>query len=123
MAVKKFFTGPEVEALSGPLEEGKVKLLVNSFKIAARVANAAWRTIKKLDATGVERSLHGYREAEQELRAALHDYSPGNWPPAPSQREYAARRLEELYEVASNALTREAVLEKIYEFTCQEYET
>lgn len=115
MATKKFFTGPEMEALTGPLTAAQTALAVASFKIAARVANAAWSYVKALDTKS-----GSPRHDIEEMRAALHAYSPGNWPPPPSAHAYAAEVLQEVYNAASGFVTADAVLETIYEFATRE---
>lgn len=117
-AKKKHFTGPEMEALSGPLDAAQTALAVASFKIAARVANAAWKLIDTHD-----RPSHPLTQklAKDELRDALHDYSPNVSASIPARR-YAAQKLEELYAEAEQAPTREGVLEILYQAVAKEYE-
>lgn len=126
MAKKKHYTGPEMSALSGPLTTEQTALATASFFIAARVANAAWALLDEaLKNEYVLRALETdlkLIELTNALRGALSGYSPGNWPPPPTYRAYAAQRLEELYEAASTASSREEILEKIYEFCAKEHE-
>jgi hypothetical protein len=117
---KKHFTGPEMSALSGPLTAAQTALATASFFIAARVANAAWSFVEALQAQPP--NVHRSTEAMDALKAALHDYSPGNWPPPATFKTYAAQRLEELYAEAEQAPTREAVLEVLYQAISKEYD-
>lgn len=126
MAAKKHFTGPEMSALSGPLTAAQTALAQASFFIAARVSNAAWALFEQLrthpdifEELGRRRDL---LDAMEKLGAALTAYSPGNWPPPPTFKTYAAQRLEELYAEAEQAPTREAVLEVLYQAIGREYE-
>ena len=65
--------------------------LLRSYRIASRVANAAWKVVKEGE-TGV------YTDSYVELTKALNLYSPGNFPPYASDLEFGCRMLEELYD-------------------------
>lgn len=132
MAAKKktHFTGPEMSALSGPLTADQTRLAQASFFIAARVANAAWALFDALrqNDEGMREILtwlstnNAARTALEQVQATLNEYSPGNIPPPPSFKTYAAQKLEELYAEAEQAPTREAVLEVLYNAIGKEYE-
>lgn len=128
MAAKKktHFTGPEMSALSGPLTADQTRLAQASFFIAARVANAAWALLEQLrthpDVTAMIDARPDLQGDAEKLVAALNEYSPGNWPPPPTFKGYAAKKLEELYAEMEALPNKEAMLEKIYEFITQEYE-
>lgn len=121
MATKKFFTGPEMEDLSGPLTEAQTKLAVTSFKLAARVANAAWAYLR----ASAAKDFLAADTRKAELEQALHGYSPENWPIGPSESncEYARERLQVLYNDVYDLPDKEAILLKIYEFVSKEYES
>lgn len=69
----------------------QIVCLMRSYRIAAAVANAAWKVVKEGE-TGV------YTDSYVELTKALNLYSPGNFPPYASDLEFGCRMLEELYD-------------------------
>lgn len=104
-----------------------VRSVIASYRITARVANASWGLLQGLLADpAVLRAIENNPALVEEVRklqAALNDYSPGNWPPARTEREYAAHVLVKLYELAASMPSWESSLEKIYEAATREYET
>ena len=120
-AKKKHFTGPEMSALSGPLTAEQTKLATASFFIAARVANCAWSFLKSFEA----QDILALETHQKELRDALHDYSPGNWPVtgvSETSKEYSRERLQAFFSVAEQLPDKAAILEALYQFISQEYE-
>lgn len=100
-----------------------VRAVISSYRITARVANAAWGLAQAMNTHGIPASLpHPVLEELQKLQAALSVYSPGNWPPPRMEREYCAHVLEKLYEEATRMPSWESSLEKIYEAVEREYE-
>ncbi len=90
-------TSAQIGSLLGHLGTQKfseqIESLARSLRIAATVANAAWKLIKEVDGTGTI----SY-EISLELRKALNLYSPGNFQPYASDLEFGCRLLEELYD-------------------------
>lgn len=151
MAAKKkpsrtvFLTDPEIRELE-QMDDGQisvhfmqlgvqnasqvVRAMIASYRITARVANAGWKLLQALnqDDEGMKEVLSwlatntAAREALLELRSALTDYSPGNWPPPRTEREYAMHILEKLYETATRRPSWESALESIYQAVEAEYE-
>lgn len=66
--------------------------LFRSYRIAATVANAAWKVSKEAEAGQISPQAWG------EMQRALHLYSPGNFRPFAAELEYGCRLLEELYD-------------------------
>ncbi len=104
-----------------------VRSVIASYRITARVANASWGFAQ---AVSQDPGLLAFIASKPQLKipfeallAAMHDYSPGNWPPPRHEREYAAHVLEQLYELAASMPSWESSLEKIYEATAREYES
>ena len=69
-----------------------IDALLRSYRLAATVANVAWKLAKEAE--------HGAITPEtfEALQAALADYSPGNFAPPRNTLEYACRVLEDLYD-------------------------
>ena len=64
-----------------------------NYRIAAKVANAAWRVMQESEtSSGIK------QESWLELRQALSLYSPGNFPPLRAELEAVCRALEETYD-------------------------
>lgn len=103
-----------------------VRAMIASYRITARVANAAWGLAQALqNAPAVFHAMQrepAVYNAFEELRAALSGYSIGNWPPPRTEREYAMQVLEQLYEVATRRPSWESALEAIYQAVEKEYE-
>ena len=94
-------------------------LMLRSFQITSRVANAAWGFISKWRTVSVPPvSNELYREIEG-MQEALHDYSPANFQKSDSTYEFAATCFEEFYNQAETKQTREEVIELIFEWTCR----
>ena len=95
------------------LAEFFVKLL-KSYRLAARVANAAWR-LKDLEPMEMSPlAAWGTRglEVREALLKALEGYSPANFQPA---RNDYAKKLMELYEQAEHETSLAGVVELLYE--------
>jgi hypothetical protein len=86
--------------------------LMRSYRIASRVANAAWKAVKEGE-TGV------FTDSYDELRKTLNLYSPGNFPPYASDLEFGCRLLEELYDhlspLSGEGMTTMVLMEKLFE--------
>lgn len=78
--------------------------LLKSYRLAARVANAAWKFL------GVLQTGEPEDDAYQALLGALSKYSPANFSPDASVREV----LQDLYDRAHFEATKEGVIELIY---------
>lgn len=98
-----------------------VRSMIASYRITARVANAAWGLAVAMNKHGIPVHPEILEELTK-LQAALSDYSPGNWPPVRTEREYAVHVLEKLYEEAARMPAWESSLEKIYETLSREYD-
>lgn len=86
-------------------------LMLKSFGIAARVANAAWSFYEEW-----KNQSNGIFREEEKLAEALHDYSPDNFGIPDGHLEYAATCFEEFYNQASGK-TKEEIEELIFEWT------
>lgn len=89
-------------------------MLVASFRIAARVANTAWKYIQAKQALAAQpdgSSSYDMYRAQSELQEALHEYSPENWPPP---KPTAHDVLVGVYDECAVAPTREEILEILY---------
>lgn len=85
--------------------------MLTSFKIAARVANAAWGYVKACE----EKGLDGPPSIVQ----ALHDYSPDNFHPHVGDVEFAADCFEQFYNEAATLSTKEEVEELLFQWTAR----
>lgn len=88
-------------------------LMLQSYKIVTRVANAGWEFVKMLDVG----QSKGIAEAVAGLRRALHDYSPENFAPNVGELEYAANCFEQFYDEATKTKTREEMEELVFTWT------
>lgn len=121
---KTYLTEAEIQELSALSEEelGKWLLartpaqlvsvlirLLRSYRIAATVANSAWRFL--------DENAKGQPTASSflELQRALHGYSPANYPLLGADRELLCRNLEEVYNRLSEAAPGGDVLEALFE--------
>lgn len=86
-------------------------LMLKSFGIAARVANAAWGFYQEW-----KNHSNGIFAEEEKLAEALHDYSPDNFGVPGGHLEFAATCFEEFYNQASGK-TKEEIEELIYVWT------
>jgi hypothetical protein len=95
--------------------------LLHSYRLAARVANAAFGFVKAAkEAEGEEGNKSvGEIKCFAEMEKALHDYSPSNFTPHASDSAYAGECFEAFYEQANAKETKEEVLELIFEWTCR----
>lgn len=103
-----------------------VRAMIASYRITAHVANAAWGLFETLrchpDILEEIDRRPDLKEALGKVGAALSSYSPGNWPPPRTDREYAMHVLEKLYETATRRPSWESALEAIYQAVEVEYE-
>lgn len=87
--------------------------LLRSYRVAASVANAAWRVTKDAEAGQIT------GESWQLLQKTLHLYSPGNFRPFKSDLEFYCCKLEELYDYLSQWNNTETstmvIMEQLYE--------
>lgn len=94
--------------------QAKFIALLHSYRLAARVANAAWRFNKACEATsGPDNTL----DASEEMYRALHDYSPANWMLPVSDVHVIAKELGELsteIDQTQDGALMEGVQELIY---------
>jgi hypothetical protein len=104
------------EALASTLATAKpgevvtlVQGLLRSYRMAANVANAAWRMHDENAKEGCS------AETFLNLERALECYAPGHFTLFEVDREMLCRQLELLYDdLVHRALNREEVLEEIY---------
>lgn len=87
-------------------------LMLRSFSLAARVANAAWGFYEEWKTTK-ERALNN----EDSLAEALHGYSPDNFGVPSNKYEFAAQCFEQFYNEAAAKETKEEVEELLFEWT------
>jgi hypothetical protein len=89
-------------------------LMLQSYKITARVASAAYGFFKEW-----RDKSNGIFAEEERLAEALHDYSPDNFPEFHnfSTLEFAASCFEQFYNEACTKQTKEEVEELIFEWT------
>lgn len=95
-------------------------LMLQSYKITARVAAAGWRIFQALKSV-----LKPHEQVwvpptmMDELEASLADFSPDNFPDFRNAAtlEYAAECFEQFYNEACTKTTREEVEELIFEWT------
>lgn len=77
--------------------------MLQSYRIAAGVANAAWGYKKAVD----NKDDYNAREEWANLERALHDYSPGNFSPHRGDIQFAAEYFEALFnEISTHQLER-----------------
>ncbi len=93
-------------------------LMLQSFKITARVANAGWRlfsvlrtVLKPNEKTWIPQTVMA------EVEQSLHDYSPDNFRPHIADLEFASACFEQFYNDASTKETKEEIEELIFEWT------
>ena len=96
-------------------------LMLQSFKIAARVANAAWGLFETLRChpdilEEVDRRAD-LREELTKVGRALNDYSPDNFAPHMGDLEFAADCFEQFYNEVAALETKEQVEERLFEWT------
>lgn len=87
-------------------------LLLKSFGLAARVANAAWGFYKEWKSSSSNVTVE-----EEKLAEALHDYAPDHFGVTNGQLEFAAQCFEEFYNEASGMHTKEEVEELLFAWT------
>lgn len=87
--------------------------LIRSYRIAAKVANVAWKLAQEAAAGSVS------IETLTELNKTLNLYSPGNFPPYASDLEFGCRLLESLYDRLSayngEGMSTMVLMEKLFE--------
>jgi uncharacterized protein YdcH (DUF465 family) len=93
-------------------------MMLKSFQIASRVANAAWGVYEKMNPTNVSHELAS-SEAMKKLQQALHDYSPDNFHPHLGDLEFAADCFEQFYNEVAELKTKEEVEERLFQWTAQ----
>lgn len=91
-------------------------LMLQSFKIAARAANAAWRIHQVLREHGTELPWIPSSVLD-DLQRSLHDYSPDNFHPHLGDLEFAADCFEQFYNEVAVLETKEQVEERLFEWT------
>jgi hypothetical protein len=109
------FTEEELDELFSRLgiKEGArlFYLMLKSFGIAARVANAAWGFYKEW-----QNQSNGIFREEEKLAEALHDYAPDHFGVPGGHLDFAATCFEEFYNQASGK-TKEEIEELIFVWT------
>lgn len=90
--------------------------MLTSFKIAARVANAAWGLYDKINAGNVSHEL-ATSEDMKNLQQSLHDYSPDNFHPHAGDVEFAADCFEQFFNEAAGLTTKEEMEELLFQWT------
>lgn len=85
-------------------------VMLQSYRIAARVANAAWGLVQS--------NLQSPEELKR-LQQALRDYSPNNFAPHRSDIEFAAECFEEYYNEAAKLMTMEEREELLFQWTAK----
>lgn len=88
-------------------------IMLASYRMASRVANAAWDYVKALDSEDVDAA----NAAMTRMRRALSDYAPSYFSPHTSDLEFTAACFEQFYEEACTKETREEVEELIFTWT------
>lgn len=88
-------------------------LMLRSFNLAARVANAAWNFYEEWKAT----KERAFSRTEESLAEALRGYSPDNFGVPTNKYEFAAQCFEQFYNEASIKETKEEVEELLFEWT------
>ena len=101
----------------GPHRGESVMSLLRSYRIAATVANAAWKVVKEAEGGAIT------PESFQALQQTLNLYSPGNFLPFQSDLEFGCRMLEELYDHLARWATPQGntlqMLEALFERICE----
>jgi hypothetical protein len=91
----------------------KLVALLRSYRIAAMVANSAWKVMKESQSGQITPA------SWTELQQRLNLYSPGNFPPFRSDLEFLCRSLEELYDWLSphnhEGGSTMVIMEKLFE--------
>ena len=87
-------------------------LMLKSFGIASRVANAAWGFYKEWKGQS-----NGIFTEEERLAEALHDYAPNHFGVPRGNLEFAAQCFESFYNEASTKQTKEEIEELIFQWT------
>ncbi len=87
-------------------------LMLKSFGLAARVANAAWGFYKEWN-----KKSDGIFREEEHLAEALHDYAPDHFGVPRGSIEYAASCFEQFYNEAAGKATKEEIEELIFAWT------
>lgn len=77
--------------------------MLNSYRIAARVANAAWGYVKALE----NKDSYNSQEEFKSLERSLNDYSPANFSPHRSDLLFAAECFEAFFNEASGKTSAE----------------
>lgn len=93
--------------------------MLQSFKIAARAANAGWSLVQLFQQFP---SLIGSNELAKRLKDvenAFHDYSPDNFHPHLGDVEFAADCFEQFYNEAAGLNTKEEVEELLFQWTAK----
>jgi len=88
------------------------RVMLTSYRLAARVANAAWKLVDVMKQTSSAGPEHW-----APLQKALADYAPSYFAPHTSDYEFAAKCFEQFYEQACTKPTREEVEELIFQWT------
>jgi hypothetical protein len=98
----------EIGAVFHKLGVGKGAVLffavIQSYRIASRVANAAWSYVKSVDA----QDEYNAKEEYASLERALNDYSPENFSPHRGDAIFAAECFEAFYNESVGKPTHEA---------------
>jgi hypothetical protein len=95
-------------AQKGPKLPETIIALVRSYRIAATVANGAWKFMKEAEKNAVA------PDTIMELQQALHLYSPENFKPMGFNVELACRSLEEAYNELALLGVKDEILECVF---------
>lgn len=88
-------------------------LMLQSYMIVTRAANAGWAFLKQLD----DGDSRGMGEAAKSLRSAMHDYAPQHFSPHVADLEFAADCFEQFYDEAAKTSSREEMEELVFTWT------
>jgi hypothetical protein len=91
--------------------------LLRSYRLAARVANAAWRYIEACQSEPLNVELR--QCLIDDMASALSDYAPASFKQPPMESVHIFETVAKLYDQANELGTREEILELLYNEACE----